>query len=221
MNDAAAPTGKSGSLNRRTFFKSLGTAAAVTTATQIEAVAAELDKINQEKVLGPDPVPITILVNGQSISMKVEPRMTLLEALRQNTPFTGAKEVCDRGTCGACTVLINDQPVYSCMKLAIEAQGQAITTVEGLARDGQLSPVQQAFVDNDALMCGYCTPGFVLSVSALLKRQPQANAEDVRQACAGNLCRCGTYPRIMKAALQAAGVKVSENTTVIHYGDVA
>jgi xanthine dehydrogenase YagT iron-sulfur-binding subunit len=208
-------------VSRREFFKSLGATAAASATTQVEGVAAELEKLNSEKTYGPAAVPIQLNVNGETVQLTVEPRVTLLEALRWHSHFTGAKEVCDRGTCGACTVLFDGRPIYACMKLALEAPGHAITTVEGLAVGGQLSRVQQAFIESDALMCGYCTPGFVLSVTALLERHPRPTAGDVRHACAGNLCRCGTYPRVLTAALKAAGVAVSNNTEVIRYGDLA
>ncbi len=209
-------------VSRRSFLKSFGTTAAAAAATaQVEAVAQELAKANREQVLGPGTVPITLQVNGKPLKLELEPRVTLLEALRNHANLTGAKEVCDRATCGACTVLLDDTPVYSCSMLAIEAQGHAITTVEGLAKNGKLSNVQQAFVEQDALMCGYCTPGFVMSVTALLKKNPKPSAEQVQHACAGNLCRCGTYPRVMKAALKAAGVSVTSNTEVMPYAKLA
>jgi aerobic-type carbon monoxide dehydrogenase small subunit (CoxS/CutS family) len=119
------------------------------------------------------------------------------------------------------TVLLDDLPVYACSTLAIEAQNRKVTTIEGLANDGKLSPVQQAFIDQDALMCGYCTPGFVMSVTALLKKTPRPTAAEVRHACSGNLCRCGTYPRIMQAALKAAGVAVNNKSEVISYAKLA
>lgn len=208
-------------VSRRSFLKSFGTSAAVAATARVEAVARELEHANKEKVLGPEAVPITLQVNGKPLKLQVEPRVTLLEALRNHSNLTGAKEVCDRATCGACTILLDDAPIYSCSKLAVEAQGHAITTVEGLARDGKLSKVQQAFVEEDALMCGYCTPGFVMSVTALLKKNPHPTAQEVRQGCAGNLCRCGTYPRVMRAALKAAGVALSSQTEVISYGKLA
>src|SRR5215468_8554014 len=193
------------SLSRRTFLKSFGASAAAAATAQVESVAAELEKANVEKAYGPGAVPITLQVNGKQLKLQLEPRVTLLEALRNHSNLTGSKEVCDRGTCGACTVLMDDMPIYSCSKLAIDAQGHAITTIEGLAQNGNLSKVQQAFIDEDALMCGYCTPGFVMSVTALLKRNSHPTADQVRHACSGNLCRCGTYPRVLQAALKAAG----------------
>jgi xanthine dehydrogenase YagT iron-sulfur-binding subunit len=209
------------SVSRRFFLKSFGTSAAVAATAQVEAVAAELEKVNAEKVQGPGTVPITLQVNGKPLKLNVEPRVTLLEALRNHSNLTGSKEVCDRGTCGACTMLLDDKPVYSCSKLAIDSQGAKITTVEGLASGGKLSPVQQAFVDQDALMCGFCTPGFIMSVTALLKQNPHPNADQVKHACSGNLCRCGTYPRVLQAALTAAGVPVANKTEVISYAKLA
>jgi len=209
------------SISRRSFLKTFSTSAAVAATAQVQAVAQELEKANREKVVGPGSVPIALNVNGKSLKLEVEPRVTLLEALRNHSNLTGSKEVCDRGTCGACTVLFDDKPVYSCSVLAIEAQGKAITTIEGLAQNGKLSPVQQAFIDQDALMCGYCTPGFVMSVTALLKQNPHPTADQVRHACCGNLCRCGTYPRVMQAALKAAGVNITSKTEVISYAKLA
>ena len=209
------------SISRRSFLKTFGTSAAVAATAQVQAVAAELEKVNTEKVVGPEPVAISLQVNGKPLKLTVEPRVTLLEALRNHASFTGAKEVCDRATCGACTVLIDDKPIYSCSTLAIEAQGKAITTVEGLAQNGSLSTVQEAFVAQDAMMCGFCTPGFVMSVTALLKKNPHPSAEDVKHACAGNLCRCGTQPHVMQAALKAAGVSIASKTEIISYAKLA
>ena len=206
-----------GAHSRRTFFKSLGTVAATAATAQVQSVAAELEKINTEKIVGPNAVPVTLRVNGEKLQLLLEPRVTLLDALRNYSSLTGAKEGCDRATCGACTVLLGDTPSYSCQKLAIESQGIEITTVEGLAKNEKLSKVQQAFLDKDALQCGYCTPGFVMSVTALLKKNPRPNADDVKHACAGNTCRCGTHPRILQAALRAAGVETASKTEVVDY----
>ncbi len=206
-----------GAHSRRTFFKSLGTVAATAATAQVQSVAAELEKINTEKIVGPNAVPVTLRVNGEKLQLLLEPRVTLLDALRNYSSLTGAKEGCDRATCGACTVLLGDTPIYSCQKLAIESQGIEITTVEGLAKNEKLSKVQQAFLDKDALQCGYCTPGFVMSVTALLKKNPRPNADDVKHACAGNTCRCGTHPRILQAALRAAGVETASKTEVVDY----
>jgi len=219
MSKANAPD--SASVSRRCFLKGFGASAAAVASARVEAVAQELEKANAEKILGPEAVPIMLQVNGQPLKLQVEPRVTLLEALRYHAGYTGAKEACDRAACGACTVLLDSVPIYACSKLAIEAQGHAITTVEGLAPNGKLSKVQQAFVEEDALMCGYCTPGFVVSVTALLNKTPHPTAEQVKHACSGNLCRCGTYPRIMRAALKASGVSVSSKTEMIPYARLA
>ncbi len=214
MNDPDA-TG-AGSFSRRTFLKGLGTSAVAAVAARTTAVAAELEKVNAERILGPGPVPVTLKVNGERMKLLLEPRVTLLDALRNYSSLTGAKEGCDRAACGACTVLLDGTPIYSCQKLAVEAQGHEITTVEGLARDGKLSKVQQAFIAKDALQCGYCTPGFILSVTALLKQNPHPTADEVKHACAGNLCRCGAHPHILQAVFEAAGVKATGKTEVIH-----
>ncbi len=208
---------KPGAHSRRTFLKSLGTVAATAATAQVQSVAAELEKANAEKIIGPEAVAVTLKVNGDNLKLMLEPRVTLLDALRNYSGYTGTKEGCDRASCGACTVLIDDLPVYSCQKLAIEAQGQEITTVEGLASSGKLSKVQQAFFEKDALMCGYCTPGFLMSVTGLLKKNPHPSADEVKHACAGNICRCGTHPRIVQAALKAAGVETASKTEVIDY----
>ncbi len=206
-----------GAHSRRTFFKSLGTVAATAATSQIQSVAAEIEKANAEKIIGPGAVSVTLKVNGEKLKLMLEPRVTLLDALRNYSSLTGAKEGCDRATCGACTVLLNDTPIYACQKLAIEAQGFEITTVEGLAKDKRLSKVQQAFIEKDALQCGYCTPGFVMSVTALLKKNFHPTADDVRHACAGNLCRCGCHPHILQAALKAAGIEHAAKTEVVTY----
>jgi aerobic-type carbon monoxide dehydrogenase small subunit (CoxS/CutS family) len=176
-----------------------------------------MGNLGVEKTLGPGAVPVTLNVNGKKLKLNLEPRVTLLDALRNHSNLTGTKEVCDRAACGACTVLLDGTPVYSCMKLAVEVQGHAITTVEGLANDGKLTTVQKAFVEGDALMCGYCTPGFVMSVTALLKKNPHPTAGEVRTACSGNLCRCGTQARMLTATLKAAGVKVADTIEVIRH----
>jgi aerobic-type carbon monoxide dehydrogenase small subunit (CoxS/CutS family) len=206
-----------GAYSRRTFLKSLGTVAATAATAQVKSVAAELEKANNEKIIGPNAVPVTLKVNGEKIILMVEPRVTLLDALRNYSSLTGAKEGCDRATCGACTILFGDVPIYSCQKLAIEAQGVEITTIEGLAKDGKLSKVQAAFIEKDALQCGYCTPGFVMSITALLKKNFRPTADEVKHACAGNLCRCGCHPHIVQAALKAAGIEQAAKTEVVNY----
>jgi xanthine dehydrogenase YagT iron-sulfur-binding subunit len=190
-------------VSRRTFLRGLGTTAVSAAALGANAVARDLAEANAEKAAGPSAAPVTLTINGEARMFHLEPRVTLLEALRIHAGLTGPKEVCERATCGACTVLLDGVPVYACMILAIEAQGRAITTVEGLTREG-LTPVQKAIVEKDGLQCGYCTPGFVMSLTALLKRNPNPTEAEVRKACSGHLCRCGSYPRIFAAALAAA-----------------
>jgi aerobic-type carbon monoxide dehydrogenase small subunit (CoxS/CutS family) len=148
--------------------------------------------------------PITLEVNGRSAKLTVTPETTLLQAVRESLQLTGAKEVCDRGACGACSMLIDGRSVNSCMMLAIDAVGRQVTTVEGLARDGQLDPVQQAFVDHDACQCGYCIPGFVLRSRALLDENPQPDREAIKHGLCGNICRCAAYVRIFDAVEAAA-----------------
>jgi aerobic-type carbon monoxide dehydrogenase small subunit (CoxS/CutS family) len=134
----------------------------------------------------------------------VEPRVTLLDALRNRLDTTGTKKVCDRGTCGACTVMVDGEPIYACSMLALEAEGREITTIEGLGTPEQLSAVQAAFVQHDAQQCGFCTPGFVVACTAFLNEHPDATLEEVRSGLGGNLCRCGTYAGITEAVLEAA-----------------
>ncbi|MBI2939077.1 MAG: (2Fe-2S)-binding protein [Chloroflexi bacterium] len=157
-------------------------------------------------VRGPGPVPIRLRVNGADYDLLVEPRRTLLDALRNDLCLTGTKKSCDLGECGACTVLLDGRAIYACLALAIECTGREITTIEGLGDGVALDPVQQAFVDRDAYQCGFCTPGQVMAVKALLNRSPMPSEAEVRQALSGNLCRCGAYQHIVEAALQAAGV---------------
>ena len=148
---------------------------------------------------------IELTVNGRAYALRVEPRRTLLDALREDLHLTGAKPGCNMGQCGACTVLLDGEAVYSCLLLAVECQGQAITTIEGLARDDELDPVQQAFIEHDALQCGFCTPGQVLTLKALLQRNEHPTDEEIERTMSGNICRCGAYPKILAAARALAG----------------
>jgi len=171
---------------------------------KVTAAAQSVESLDGQKPVGPEPVKLVLQVNGTRHQVEVEPRVTLLDVLRNRLQLTGAKEVCDRATCGACTVLVNGQPVYSCMKLAVEMQAQEITTIEGLGGPNSLTPIQRALIECDALMCGYCTPGFVMSLTALFASKQKPTLEEIKKACSGNLCRCGTYPRIFKAAQRVA-----------------
>jgi len=191
---------------RRKFLKGVGivgAGAAITDHLWVEAEAAE-QPATPESLSGT--VKVVLDVNGQKREAQVEPRTTLLNAMRNHLEpaVTGPKLVCDVGTCGACTVLLDDKPVYSCLVLAVDATNKKITTVEGLGTPENPNAVQAAFVENDALMCGFCTPGFVTTISAYLKKNPNPSLAEVREACKGNFCRCGTYPRVFEAALAAA-----------------
>jgi xanthine dehydrogenase YagT iron-sulfur-binding subunit len=168
------------------------------------AVAQSVEGWNDQKLVGPQPIKLVLRVNGGRQQVEVEPRVTLLDVLRNPLQLTGAKEVCDRATCGGCTVLVNGQPVYSCMKLAVEMEDQDIVTVEGLGDQQNLTQIQRAFVECDALMCGYCTPGFIMSLTALFDEKSNPTLEEIKKACSGNLCRCGAYPYIFKAAQKVA-----------------
>jgi len=150
---------------------------------------------------------IRLLVNGRRHRLTVEPRWSLLFVLREKLGLTGTKVGCERGECGACTVLLDGQPRYSCLTLAVESEGKEITTLEGLMRGEDLGPVQQAFLERDAFQCGYCTPGQIMAVEGLLRSTPDPSFEEIRRGVSGNLCRCGTYDHIFKAARRAADLK--------------
>ena len=155
---------------------------------------------------GPGKTLVKLKVNGQEKEVYVEPRRTLLEVLRKDLGLTGTKKGCDEGTCGACTVLVDGRAIYACMALAVEYEGRSILTVESLEKEGQLHPIQQAFVEEDGFQCGFCTPGQIMSVKALLDANPNPGPEEVKRSISGNICRCGAYPKIIKAALRAAGL---------------
>ena len=144
---------------------------------------------------------IRLKVNGEPYELLVEPRKTLLDAIREDLCLTGTKKGCDTGDCGACTILINGMPVNSCLVLAVDAQDKDITTIEGIAQDGQLHPLQEAFINHGAIQCGFCTPGMILSAKALLDKNPRPTELEVRKAIAGNLCRCTGYDKIVRAIL--------------------
>ena len=181
--------------SRRGFIGGVGIGggALTTGLLQNEALAATTP-------VGPGAVPITLTINGKPMKTTVEPRVTLLDALRNYLDLTGAKRVCDRGSCGACTILVDGKSVYSCTMLAIDAQGRKIETIEGLPVN---NPVSTAFVNNDAQQCGYCTPGFVMAAHGFLKEHPGPTEADVKAGLCGNLCRCGTYMGIRKAVVEA------------------
>jgi len=153
---------------------------------------------------GPGAVQVTLKINGKPYNLNLEPRVTLIDALRNSLDHTGAKKVCDRATCGACTVIMDGKVVYSCTVLAIEAQGKDIQTIEGITQNGKLHPVSAAFVNHDAQQCGYCTPGFVMATKGFLDKHPNPTLEEAEKGLGGNLCRCGTYIGMKKAVLEAA-----------------
>ncbi|HKS82568.1 MAG TPA: (2Fe-2S)-binding protein [Candidatus Acidoferrales bacterium] len=203
---SAESPGKS-EFSRRQFIKGTGIASVAVSAGVLlgDEVARAAARVPADsKWIGPGAVPITLKINGQSRNLEVEPRVTLLDALRDRLDLTGAKKICDRATCGACTVIIDGKAVYSCTTLAIDAQGRDITTIEGTAAEGHLNEVSAAFVNNDAQQCGFCTPGFVMSCKAYLDSEKNPTYEGVQKALGGNLCRCGTYMGIRHAVLEAA-----------------
>ena len=200
LKDQEDNPGPSG-VSRREFLKISTIAAAVPVVTTPNVVMAAGENL---PVHGPGKVPIELNVNGKSYKASLEPRVTLLDALRDTFDITGAKRVCDKAECGSCTVLVDKQVVYACSILAIEAQGKKITTVEALLEQGKLHPIQQAFVDNDASQCGFCTPGFVVACKAMLDKNPNPTPEDMLHELSGNYCRCGTYDGIRGAIAQVA-----------------
>ena len=194
-------------LTRRSFLR--GSAVTTAGASLIDAASALIGPADALEscgmpVSGPDLVPITLRINGIARTLQVEPRTTLAEVLRGPLGLTGTKIGCDRGACSACTVWLDGVTVCSCMMLAIEVDGRRVTTIEGLAGGDRLHPVQAAFIAHDALQCGFCTPGLVMSCAALLERIPDPSAKDVEAAMAGHQCRCGTYPHVVAATLAAA-----------------
>jgi xanthine dehydrogenase YagT iron-sulfur-binding subunit len=210
---------RNGGISRRAFLRGGAVAGALGSAGLLanELVEAAKDGPRTEagvEIWGPEPVPIRLRINGKPYDLKLEPRTTLLDALRDHLDLTGAKRVCDRGTCGACTVLLGGKAVYACSVLAVDAQRQPIQTIEGLGGPQHLHPLQAAFVEHDSQQCGFCTPGFVMAAKALLDRNPNPSLKDVHHGLSGNFCRCGTYAGMRKAVLAAgplmAGAEAEE-----------
>ena len=209
-DDSAEPNLERGGFSRRQFIKGTGIASVAVSAgtllgENLLQAATGADAIASAGLAGPGSVPVSLRINGQVRRLELEPRVTLLDALRDRLDLTGAKKVCDRATCGACTVIIDGKAMYSCTVLAIDAEGRDIETIESLAPEGKLHPLSQAFVDNDAQQCGFCTPGFVMACKAYLDHETNPTYEGVQKSLGGNLCRCGTYMGIRKAVLEAAG----------------
>jgi xanthine dehydrogenase YagT iron-sulfur-binding subunit len=192
-------------ISRRSFIKGAGAVAAAAGLVRVAPEAADAQTLTAGVIekLGPEAATIELNINGKPATLEIEPRVTLLRALREHLGLTGTKLVCDRGACGACTVHLDGKPVTSCMVLAVDARGHQVTTIEGLGTPSNMHPVQAAFVEADAQQCGFCTPGMVMSVAAALQHSPTLRIEDVRRATAGNTCRCGTYPHVFEAALKA------------------
>jgi xanthine dehydrogenase YagT iron-sulfur-binding subunit len=153
---------------------------------------------------GPGKTLLRLRVNGQDHELFADPRRTLLDVLRKDLGLTGTKKGCDEGTCGACTVLIDGRAVYACMALALDCEGRSIETIENLEKEGQLHPIQRAFIEQDGLQCGFCTPGQIMSVKALLSARANPSPKEIRESLSGNICRCGAYPKILKAVRRAA-----------------
>jgi aerobic-type carbon monoxide dehydrogenase small subunit (CoxS/CutS family) len=197
----------SNGISRRALFKGAG-ATAIGTALLESGIAAAAEKaagLDEAKVFGPQPVPVTLTVNGHETTVRVDPATTLVEVLRTELQLTGTKIGCDRGACSGCTVWIDGVPHASCMTFALDCRGKKITTIEGLAQGDQLHPVQQAFVEHDALQCGFCTPGMVMSCAALVESNKNPTLDDVKTAISGHLCRCGTYQNIFDALASLSG----------------
>lgn len=204
---ARGPTSSAGpGVSRRVFIQTVGvSAAAGAIRSGSERAFAQAREQAGPAVIGPDSARVTLRVNGQAMVAQIEPGTTLLEALRERLNLTGAKPVCERGSCGACSVMVDGALVVSCMMLALDAAGSQITTVEGLGADGALDPVQEAFIRHDALQCGFCTPGLVVAARALLNEVPKPTLMQIKKGLAGNICRCGTYTNVFNAVLEASG----------------
>lgn len=196
-------------VSRRSFMQTLGASAAAASITSSAQALESRPSLKREPgVEGPGPIDIVLDVNGQPRRLRVEPSTTLLEALRLQIGLTGTKEICDRGSCGGCCVILDGKLVNACMMFAADAAGAKLTTVEGLANGGALHPVQEAFIRHDALQCGYCTPGFLVASAWLLKETPKPSLDQIKKALSGNICRCGTYTNVFNAVLEASGQPV-------------
>jgi xanthine dehydrogenase YagT iron-sulfur-binding subunit len=202
MNDARGHNKNGPGLSRRDFLKGSGAAAAATalaTAPVTALAGAEAAESSKVIGMGPGPVMVQLTVDGKKMSQALEPRVTLLDALRNYLDVTGCKRVCDRGTCGACTVLLDGKPIYSCTMFAVDAQDHDIKTAEALVANGKPDAVPAAFVHYDAQQCGFCTPGFVVAMCAAFDKNPRATPAEIEEGLSGNICRCGTYQQMRDA----------------------
>jgi len=203
---AEPAAGQDNGVTRRSFIQTLGVSAATGALTQAHSNAAETVEADAGPTeLGPDAFDIELRINGRPMRTRIDPATTLMEALRWHYRMTGTKEVCDRGACGGCSVLVDGTLIASCMMLAVDAMGTEIETVEGVADGEQLDAVQEAFIKHDALQCGYCTPGLIMATKALLDEHPRPTMEQIKHGLSGNLCRCGTYTNVFNAVLEASG----------------
>ena len=203
---SSSPSVAASAVSRRGFLKGAAVAAAAAEGLLQQPPPAAAAPVGDPSAPASGPTPLTLKINGKDRDVTVEPRTTLLSALRDHLdePITGPKLVCNAGTCGACTVILDGKTVYGCSVLAMDAIGKTITTVEGLGTPDKPNPVQKAFVEKDAMMCGYCTSGFVTSVAALLNKNPSPSLQEIKEGCKGNFCRCGTFPHVFAAAQSAA-----------------
>lgn len=215
---------KSPAITRRSFIKGAGAVAAVGGTWRVATANAATEQKSLPagvvESLGPEAEAFELKINGKAVPLNVEPRVTLLGALREHLGLTGTKLVCDRGACGACTVHLDGKPVTSCMMLAVDARGHEVTTIEGLGTPASMHPVQAAFVEHDALQCGFCTPGMIMSVAAVVGRNPAVTIDEIKRATAGNICRCGTYTHVFEAALKAAKPSIKTVRAARSRGDV-
>ncbi len=208
MNDPRNQGQGAPGVSRRDFLRGTGAGAAATALAHVPGAARADTKARAADVpgIGPAPATVTLTVNGAKMTYgSVEPRVTLLDLLRNHLDVTGCKRVCDRGSCGACTVILDGKPVYSCTTLALEARGRDVKTAEALAADGRLAAVPAAFAKHDAQQCGFCTPGFVVALHAALEHNPKATPAEVEDALCGNICRCGTYEQMRHAVAALCG----------------
>jgi len=208
MGDKFKKSEKTPKLTRRTFIKSIGISSVGVATVKGEGMVGQLQKagiLEKDKIVGPGKIKVTLQVNGKILNAQVEPRTMLVKAIRDLLNLTGTKIGCNRGACGACTVILDGKAVASCMTLALDAVGKPIETIEGLEKSKEkLHPLQDAFIEHDALQCGFCTSGMIMSAKHLLDKTKIPNSDQIKDAVSGNLCRCGTYPHVFKAVETAA-----------------